>query len=90
MTGLVPIIHVAEPPDTPRLAASGATWMAGTSPAMTEMEFSTATKALSWRVWGSVPAIRAAPFPAHPKIFTGFATWMTGASPVMTALRPFS
>ena len=45
MTGLVPVIHVAERPDIPRLAGDGAAWMAGTSPAMTEMEFSTPTNA---------------------------------------------
>ena len=36
MTGLVPVIHVVELPKTPEVAANGATWMAGTSPAMTE------------------------------------------------------
>jgi len=47
MTGLVPVIHVAEPQDIPRLARTDATWMAGTSPAMTEIEFSTPTNALA-------------------------------------------
>ena len=36
MTGLVPVIHVAEPSDGFELAGSRAAWMAGTSPAMTE------------------------------------------------------
>jgi hypothetical protein len=47
MTGLVPVIRpnaiafgdVAEPQDVPKLAGSGAASMAGTSPAMTEIEF---------------------------------------------------
>ena len=36
VTGLVPVIHVVELPETLRLAGIGAAWMAGTSPAMTE------------------------------------------------------
>jgi len=36
MTGLVPVIHVVQLPETLELAGNGATWMAGTSPAMTE------------------------------------------------------
>ena len=36
MTGLVPVIHVVELPDTFGGAWNGTTWMAGTSPAMTE------------------------------------------------------
>ena len=36
MTGLVPVIHVVEPPETLGVAGDGAAWMAGTSPAMTE------------------------------------------------------
>ena len=36
MTGLVQVIHVVELPEPFRLAGSGAAWMAGTSPAMTE------------------------------------------------------
>ena len=38
MTGLVPVIHVVKPAAKSfGLAGSGAAWMAGTSPAMTEM-----------------------------------------------------
>jgi hypothetical protein len=37
MTGLVPVIHVVKLPETLRVGWSGATWMAGTSPAMTEI-----------------------------------------------------
>jgi hypothetical protein len=36
MTGLVPVIHVVELPETLGVAGDGAAWMAGTSPAMTE------------------------------------------------------
>jgi hypothetical protein len=40
VTGLVPVIHVVERPETLGVAGNGATWMAGTSPgtspAMTE------------------------------------------------------
>jgi hypothetical protein len=36
MTGLVPVIHVVLPPESFGLAGTGAAWMAGTSPAMTE------------------------------------------------------
>jgi hypothetical protein len=36
MTGLVPVIHVVKSPERFRIAGSGAAWMAGTSPAMTE------------------------------------------------------
>jgi hypothetical protein len=36
MTGLVPVIHVVQPPETLGVAGNGAAWMAGTSPAMTE------------------------------------------------------
>src|ERR1700677_1125650 len=54
MTGLVPVIHVAERPDIPRLAGNGAAWMAGTSPAMTEMEFSTPTNAYPSAYGGSL------------------------------------
>ena len=36
MTGLVPVIHVVKQMDILRLARTGAAWMAGTSPAMTE------------------------------------------------------
>jgi hypothetical protein len=36
MTGLVPVIHVVEPPQRFRLAKNGAAWMADTIPAMTE------------------------------------------------------
>jgi len=38
MTGLVPVIHVVKPPERFGLTGSGAAWMAGTSPAMTERE----------------------------------------------------
>jgi hypothetical protein len=34
MTGLVPVIHVVQPPETLGVAGNGAAWMAGTSPAM--------------------------------------------------------
>jgi hypothetical protein len=36
MTGLVPVTHVVKPLDIPRLAGTGAAWMTGTSPVMTE------------------------------------------------------
>jgi len=36
MTGLVPVIHVVELPETLGGAGDGAAWMAGTGPAMTE------------------------------------------------------
>jgi hypothetical protein len=36
VTGLVPVIHVGERPETLGVAGNGATWMAGTSPAMAE------------------------------------------------------
>jgi hypothetical protein len=39
MTGLVPVIHVVKLPETFGLAGNGATWMAGTSPGMTESAY---------------------------------------------------
>jgi hypothetical protein len=36
MTGLVPVIHVVELPETLGTAGNGATWMTGTSPVMTK------------------------------------------------------
>jgi hypothetical protein len=46
MTGLVPVIQVVELPEPFRLAGSGAVWMAGTSPAMTERADQEAHKSL--------------------------------------------
>jgi hypothetical protein len=37
MTGLVPVIHVVELLESLNPARNGAAWMAGTSPAMTEI-----------------------------------------------------
>jgi hypothetical protein len=37
MTGLVPVIHVVKLPEIWGLAGSVPAWMAGTSPAMTEL-----------------------------------------------------
>ena len=60
MTGLVPVIHVVKLPETFRSAGSGAAWMAGTSPAMTERADQEAHERLFL-----------APFPLTPPRFRG-------------------
>ena len=63
MTGLVPVTHVGELPETFRSAGSGAAGMAGTSPAMTERADQEAHKRL-------IPA----PMPLTPDRGNAFAS----------------